>query len=167
VDFRLVAASDAPVLSRLNHDAYRGYVDWAPPGWEPPAFEEREIAERLELPGTWGQVALDGDEPVGYVILSPARTLGEVRTPIPGLAHLWHLFVARAWWGRGVAVRLHVAAMAEARRAGYSEAMLRTPRDNARARRFYEREGWRASGAELFAPDMLLDLVEYRRMLRP
>jgi GNAT superfamily N-acetyltransferase len=165
--YRPAGPADAPALSRLNYEAYGGYVEWAPPGWEPPEYEEHEIAERFELPGTWGQVALHGDEPVGYVILSPARTLGEVRTPIQGLAHLWHLFVARPWWGSGVAVRLHAAAMDEARRAGYGEAMLRTPRDNARARRFYEREGWRTSGAELFTEELRLDLVEYRRMLRP
>ncbi len=101
------------------------------------------------------------------MILCPARTIGEVRAPISGLAHLWHLFVARRWWGTGAAVELHGAAIEEARRAGYREAMLRTPRDNARARAFYEREGWRPSGAELFTHDLHLDLVEYRRMLRP
>jgi GNAT superfamily N-acetyltransferase len=104
---------------------------------------------------------------VGYAALTPARTREEPRRPIAGLGHLWHLFVVPAWWGRGVATHLLAEAMSEAERRRYTAARLWTPRANARARAFYLREGWRETGAEMFAEDLQLDLVEYRRMLVP
>jgi len=44
---------------------------------------------------------------------------------------------------------------------GYRTARLHTPAGHARARRFYERRGWRVSAP----PEMWLDLsvIEYRR----
>lgn len=51
-----------------------------------------------------------------YVAFYPARErelIGErhwtERPKIPGLAHLWQLFVLPEWWGRGVAPLLHHA----------------------------------------------------------
>jgi GNAT superfamily N-acetyltransferase len=51
--------------------------------------------------------------------------------------HLAYLFVRRAAWGRGAGSALLAAADART---------LRVPIDNERARRFYERRGWRDSG---------------------
>jgi hypothetical protein len=48
---------------------------------------------------------------------------------------------------------------------GYREMRLWTPRDSGRARTFYERDGWSPSGAERYADDLRLNVVEYRRML--
>jgi len=62
--------------------------------------------------------------------------------------------------GTGLAARLHDAFLAEVRDRGYRTARLHTPAGHARARRFYERRGWRVSAP----PETWLDLavIEYR-----
>lgn len=54
--------------------------------------------------------------------------------------------------------------MQEAARQGYGAMRLYTPIAQARARRFYEREGWVLEGDALESP-MGMPLVEYRRTL--
>lgn len=83
---------------------------------------------------------------------------------IPGLAHLWQLFVLPEWWGRGVAPLLHDHAIAEMRRRRYSDARLFTPSLQARARRFYERRGW-SRGAKAWNERFSLMMTEYRLSL--
>jgi GNAT superfamily N-acetyltransferase len=77
----------------------------------------------------------------------------------------WQLFVRPPWQGRGVATRLMRAAEAEARRRGFTRMRLWTPRDAARARRFYEREGWTATGSTRGSASVGLPLVQYARVL--
>lgn len=148
-------------------DASSTYSEWAPPGWSPElslADSERKlIPERLGLPGWWSRVAEHDHLMVGYVILRPAVEPEAPDEPIPGLVHVWHLFVRRAWWGRGVATSLLSGGLAEAAERGYDSARLWTPRENARARAFYRREGWRETGEETYASQLDLALVEYRR----
>ena len=55
--------------------------------------------------------------------------------------------------------------MEEATRRGYARMRLFTPAGQARARAFYEREGWRTDGVIMPEPLLGLDLVEYRREL--
>ena len=83
----------------------------------------------------------------------------------PALAHLRNLFVDREHWGSGVAATLLDASAAEARERGFSTMRLFTPAGQARARRFYEREGWSAVGEEFDVPALGLPLVEYRYAL--
>ena len=169
--FRAGRRDDAAALARLVRDAFATYDEWADPNWERPDLDaqtELQLQARLGTSACWALLAESDGQPVGYVALVPARTLGEEpRHPIRRLAHLWHLFVLREWWGTGLAAHLLDEAVAEARRRGYREARLFTPRDNRRARAFYEREGWSDSGLELFGDDLELQLVEYRRMLAP
>jgi GNAT superfamily N-acetyltransferase len=53
------------------------------------------------------------------------------------------LYVVPERWGRGVAVALHDAALEGLRRDGFERCHLWVLEDNSRARRFYERLGWR------------------------
>jgi GNAT superfamily N-acetyltransferase len=62
----------------------------------------------------------------------------------PRAAELRALFVRPRWFGTGLADRLHEEFVAAARARAYPWAWLSTPAANARARRFYERRGWRA-----------------------
>jgi GNAT superfamily N-acetyltransferase len=130
----------------LHHVAagFHSYAAFASPGWQPPldvhARRDWE-ADVLADPATWALLALAG-----------------------GLAHLWQLFVLPDWWGRGVAPRLHDAAIDEMRARGYVSARLFTPSQHARARRFYERRGWIAED-EAFNEDLALPLTEYRLVL--
>ena len=83
---------------------------------------------------------------------------------VPGVAHFWQLFVRAPWWGTGLATELHAAAVAEAAHRGFAAMRLFTPAGQARARRFYEREGW--TGGAPFDDDTFgMPLVEYRREL--
>jgi len=65
--------------------------------------------------------------------------------------------------GSGLATELLARAVAEARAQGYRRMRFFTPRDQARARRFYEREGFVWTGSETLEPDLGLVLVEYLR----
>ena len=85
--------------------------------------------------------------------------------PPPGTINLWQLFVRPPWQGRGLAARLLDAAEAEARRRGYLRLRLWTARDAGRARRFYEREGWTATGSARADSPLALPIVEYERRL--
>ena len=50
-------------------------------------------------------------------------------------------------WGAGHGSALHEAAMDHLAKEGFGEAVLWVLEGNERARRFYERRGWRADGA--------------------
>jgi GNAT superfamily N-acetyltransferase len=161
-------------LDALLHDIAAGfasYVEFAPAGWQPPDPERRREweAEVLDDPATWALLALVDGAPAGHVAFIPARERSaeesgaawQTRPVVPGLAHLWQLFVLPDWWGRGVARILHDAAIAEMHAQGYRTARLYTPAGHTRARRFYERRGWTAV-AEAFNEDFGLQLTEYR-----
>lgn len=57
------------------------------------------------------------------------------------------MYVRPAAWGTGLADELHAAAVAELRRRDGGRARLWVLEQNARARRFYERHGWRPDGS--------------------
>ena len=65
----------------------------------------------------------------------------------------------------GWPARLHRLALEEATRQEYATIRLYTPHGAARARAFYEREGWEQAGRAFPEPLLGLDLVEYRRAL--
>ena len=75
-------------------------------------------------------------------------------------AHLWQLFVAREHWGGGLAGTLLRLALADARDRGFERVALWTPRDHGRARRFYAREGFAATGVARFDDELGLGLVQ-------
>jgi GNAT superfamily N-acetyltransferase len=162
---RRATLDDVPVLVETSRQGFEGYAAFSPPGWAPPdpETEAAGIWDRLSRPDAWCVIAHDGAEVAGHVGFLAARD--EEREPIPGLAHLWALFVREPWWGSGLAARLHAMAIAEATAQGYEAMRLYTPARQARARRFYEREGWATDGAERHEPMFALDLVEYRRRL--
>jgi GNAT superfamily N-acetyltransferase len=138
--FRLAVPADAPTIARtmaLGFDTYRAF---GPIGWQPPQDMTALVAMRLATPGAWALLAEVAGEPAGHVGLLPDHG-DEART-----AYLWQLFVRPPWWGTGLAGALHDAFVAEARARGYRQGALNTPAPHARARRFYERRGWRPDG---------------------
>jgi GNAT superfamily N-acetyltransferase len=126
----------------------------------------------LADPATWALLGLVDDAPVGHVTFTPARQrrpddpdgAWQSRPLIAGLANLRQLFVRPDWWGRGVAPILHDAAIAEMRARRYPSVRLYTPAWHVRARRFYERRGWIATG-EAFNDEFGVPLAEYRLAL--
>jgi GNAT superfamily N-acetyltransferase len=154
---RAATLDDASVFGALIAGGFASYRAFQPAGWEPPgvAGETARSAERLARPETWARLALDGATPAGCVLFEPAPGL-------PGIAHLANLFVEPAWSGSGLAARLHAGAVAAMRARGHRTGRLFTPEAQARARRFYEREGWRPVDAPRWEELLGMSLVEYR-----
>jgi len=76
-------------------------------------------------------LALD-DEPVGAACVTRGWLQG--------------LYVVPERWGTGLADALHDRALDEVRALGSKSCRLLVLEDNIRARRFYERRGWRENG---------------------
>jgi len=92
----------------------------------------------------------------------PLSTDGEERR----VAELYALYVRPAWWSTGTGRALMDRVLARSAAAGYSSITLWVLRDNARARRFYERAGFAPDGASsvLERLDGVTE-VRYRRPL--
>jgi GNAT superfamily N-acetyltransferase len=164
--FRAATPSDAERITAVTMEGFETYRAFAPEGWTPPPADD----ERARLLGllaedwVWYRVAEHDGELVGHVGFLPAeRTFAPAGDP--ALAHFRQLFVARAHWGTGLAAQLHGAALAEARARGFTAMRLFTPAPQARARRFYEREGWALARPPAFDERIGLDIAEYRRAL--
>lgn len=150
-----------PAADAVVREGFASYRSFGIPGWEPPAEPMPELDVRLA--NGWGVVAEDGGEIVGFGAFSQARASAMEGPPLPGLAHVWAIFVRETHWGAGIANALLAAVTAEIARQGYAEARLITPALQARARRFYAREGWREVGEPFAAEALGLDVVELRR----
>ncbi|MEN0015279.1 MAG: GNAT family N-acetyltransferase [Solirubrobacteraceae bacterium] len=168
-----MTGSGEPVLRPATHDdigamaatvveAFAGYLDFAPPGWEPPplATEVAYLEQHFATHGTWVRVAEDaGGGMAGHVLIRR----GSPAIPDERVGHFGMLFVRPPWWGTGLAVRLIDAGVAAAPGLGYESLRLTTPAAHGRARRFYEREGWRLTGPPTFDRPFGMDMVVYRR----
>ena len=143
---------------------YRGvipdsYLDSLRPA-ESAELWRRAVSERHRR--TRHLVAAAGTEPVGFAAVGPYR--GD--EPV---GELYAINVDPAWMGRGVGRVLIGAAVDELAGAGHRHALLWVLRDNPRARRFYERNGWEADGTEkttAFDGRPVLEL-RYARRLDP
>jgi GNAT superfamily N-acetyltransferase len=158
---RRARPADAETVARtawLGTDTWRAF---APAGWAPRSLEEGLVftRRRLTAPGAWALLAFVDGEPAGHYATVPGDW-DEPRSVV-----LWGLFVRPAWWGSGLADRLHEAFVAEARERGYPQAWLATPAPHARARRFYERRGWRAD--TLLEEGRGMPMAIYGRSLLP
>jgi GNAT superfamily N-acetyltransferase len=163
---RRAAVADAERMVAITTEGFETYRAFAPPGWQPPsAAEELErLQELLPAPDVWYLVAEDAGELVGHVGFLPA---GRARHGVdePGLAHFRQLFVTATHWGSGLATTLHRTALEAAAHRGFTAMRLFTPAGQARARRFYEREGWSVVPSP-DAPSLTgLEIVEYRLSL--
>jgi GNAT superfamily N-acetyltransferase len=159
---RRALPADAEAMSATQQTGLERYRAFAPPGWRPPdarsAPEMARVRVRLAEPSTWAMIAEDRGLVAGHA--------GYVPQPgVAGSAHLWQLFVRPPWWGSGLATALLGEAVAAATTEGYRRMRFFTPREQARARAFYEREGFADTGWEAFEPNVGLVLVEYAREL--
>jgi GNAT superfamily N-acetyltransferase len=160
--------SGTPVVTRVGEGAWRDWRDVrlaaladSPDAFGPPVSEEQGLGEEAWREMTRAAaifIATAGGTAVG-VVAGLARESATER----GLGAMW---VAPAWRGRGVASMLADAVVEWARSQGARRLGLWVPADNARARRFYGKQGFRATGRSRQFPgapgrlieEMLLDL---------
>jgi RimJ/RimL family protein N-acetyltransferase len=140
-------AGDVGRLALVSSLAKQTYQRWAANTWRPPtpASEERRWRELLADRHGRVYIAALGEEVVGAVSITAARTDGGRGEEVPGLAHLGRMFVHPERWGQGIGSVLLLRAVAEMQQRGYRTAQLYTGAGNTRSRRFYERHGWRLS----------------------
>jgi GNAT superfamily N-acetyltransferase len=158
-----VTPDDAAELTATVASGFDSYRAFAPPGWKPPEQVASVAAThaRLATPGTWGLAArTQSGDPIGHVAFVASQT-SVWPDKADDLAHLWQLFVREPFWGSGVAPTLLRRATDEAARQGYASMRLYTPAGQARARRFYEREGWTLRGDPIES-ELGIPVVEYR-----
>lgn len=115
-----------------------------------PARQAAELAE----PGVVALLAEDAaGAPAGYALLRVAAPPADLAPAAGGdgtAAEIARFYVDRAHHGRGVARALMAACVAEAARRGARALWLQVWDGNARAIRFYEREGFRHAGLRTF-----------------
>jgi GNAT superfamily N-acetyltransferase len=157
---------DAERIATVLTESFESYRSFAPPGWEPPdsQAELKRLRAFLGNGEVWCLVAEDRGEMAGHVAIMPSR-IHSHPSDDDAMAHFWQLFVREPWWGTGVAAALHAEAVREAGARGFTSMRLFTPAAQARARRFYEREGWTPAGAPFDDLDFGMPLVEYRRAI--
>lgn len=111
------------------------------------------------------QPEADDERVVGFASYGPER---ERARGFTGRGELWAFYLHPDVWGTGVADRLLEHAHERLLAEGFVEAVLWVLDDNPRARRFYERHGWTATGIEASFDaycDVAVPEVEYRRRL--
>jgi GNAT superfamily N-acetyltransferase len=138
---------DETEIARVHVAAWRAaYRDTMPDAFLDSLDEKQRATrwrERIEnpLPGKRRMLVATANESiVGFAGVGPARD---------GLAtrgELYMINLAPAAWGTGIGRALLAKCVADLASFGHREAFLWVVRQNARARRFYEREGWTHEG---------------------
>ena len=129
-------------------------IDEVTAQWEQRLGAERDLGQRAF-------VAHDADVVVGVVLAGPDAIQRHV-------GHLARLYVTPDRWERGIGTILYSAATNHLRAAGFQETTLWVLEHNDRARRWYERLGWRSTGERkpVYPPGSIDDL-RYRTLLEP
>jgi GNAT superfamily N-acetyltransferase len=168
LEFRPITRPDIDQAAALVADSFAGYREFAPAGWRPPGVSEqvRGLKGWIDDPDFWGELACVSREQAGHATSIPAVRHWFRTVTDPSLAHLGHLFVKPRYWGSGVATQLLAHAMDAAAKRGFGAMRLFVPVGQARARRFYAREGFAAVG-EPFEFGLGLPMLEYRCLLTP
>lgn len=163
IDYRPGSSADIDALVATTLAGYTTYVAFAPAGWAPP--DQREwLLEQFQRPRVWCEIASIDGEPCGHSLVVPASE-SRLRDPDPTVGHVRHLFVRPEQHGSGAAAALNARLLDEGRTRGFARMRLFTPAPHARARRFYEREGWSLASAPEFVPELGIAMVEYRQDL--
>jgi RimJ/RimL family protein N-acetyltransferase len=161
---RDATSGDAPRIAAAVREAIARYRDISPPGWRPD--EHTDLEERATLVDATYRCVLaePGGVLAGHVGWWPAAA-SRAGSDDPGLIHLRQLFVHPGWWGTGLADRLMAIAVDASRAGGFTRMRLFTPAAQGRARRFYERAGWRPAGPPIYEPRFGMPIIEYARDL--
>jgi GNAT superfamily N-acetyltransferase len=132
---------EAELLAGIQRDAsVAALAHIFPPERYP--FPIEEIRER------WDRALIDSEIAV-LVAEAGGQPVG-----IAGYRAEWldGLYVVPAFWGRGIAGELHDGVLDRLRESGSWRCHLWVLEHNGRARRFYERRGWRLNGETRVVP---------------
>lgn len=146
-EVRRATPEDAAAIARVHVASWR--VTYASLGEE--FLASLDVNERIAL---WTRVLAEGESQtfvaeadeaiVAFVNLRPSRDEGAD----PSTGEVVAIYAAPEAWGTGAGRALMAAALDELRQLGFADAVLWVLDTNDRARRFYERAGWAADGAE-------------------
>jgi GNAT superfamily N-acetyltransferase len=142
VVIRAARPADAEPLAQCQlacwRETYTGMVDPDRLSAALAGVAQRTARWRQDLAGDHGTLlADDSGEVVGFAAAGPGR-----EEDLDLTAQLYAIYTRQAYWGQGVGHRLMTAAV------GDEDSFLWVFRDNARARDFYTRHGYRPDGAE-------------------
>jgi GNAT superfamily N-acetyltransferase len=134
-EIREARAAEGPALAAVQELAsLAALAHIFPPEMYPyprEAVQARWAVAVIE-PETRALIAVSDEEPVGAACVTDGWLEG--------------LYVVPERWGTGLADELHDRALDEVRGLGSALCRLWVLEDNSRARRFYERRGWRENG---------------------
>ncbi|HSS66994.1 MAG TPA: bifunctional GNAT family N-acetyltransferase/NUDIX hydrolase [Nocardioidaceae bacterium] len=142
------------VLKRVTQEDHDAFVAL----WQAAIDERRTqlglalhepVGSAIDRPGAFGVGVFDGDHMVSAAVAMPGRSDdGRGRDNVPGLAHISSVATRPDRWGEGLAGSAVRAVLSIVRRHGYARVQLWTHRDNERALRLYDHEGFVRSGRE-------------------
>jgi GNAT superfamily N-acetyltransferase len=160
---------DAAALADINRRGWLfAYADIVPAETLREAAEDLEArwADSLARPDDAHEIWVatdDGDTAVGFVSVGSPRDAD----PGPGEGELRAIYLAPEVVGQGVGRALLACGEAALARLGYAVATLWVFEANARARRFYERNGWIEQLGSGPGPWGWAPSVRYRKALAP
>jgi len=159
---RRATEDDAAGIARVQVETWRAaYADALPSE----TLRDIDVARRAEQWRGWlgGASSTFVGEVDGEI--RGFTGVGEAREE-PGVGELYTIYVLPSDWGTGLGTSLIERAEQELRARGFGSALLDVLAENPRARRFYERQGWRAT--ETFRSTFLghdVELARYRKEL--
>ena len=131
-------------------------------------FWSRQLGEMEAPSAAW--VAVEGEHVAGFVSIGPEseHDVDDTGKPTgddgPAPGELYAIYLEPEAWSRGLGRALMAAAVEGLRAGGFPTAILWVFAANDRARRFYERAGWRLDGGTRSweASGTSLPVVRYR-----
>jgi GNAT superfamily N-acetyltransferase len=160
---RTAISADAYAFAEVITAAQSTWIEWAGEALTPYDVAELTVTwrARLEDPTTIAHISVTGGRITAVAAAGPEAASFQPSRLESTSAHLSTLFALPETHGDGSTQALHDAVLAELAARGYQTVRLWVPAGAQRARRFYERNGWAATGATtLFAG---LERVEMRR----
>jgi GNAT superfamily N-acetyltransferase len=174
ITVRGAVLADAQAISEVDHASHlAAYSPIFGVGYRPRVSQEHSLSHWQSIlngdqsrGSHWELIACIGDQIAAYARLTPSRDADAS----PGeVGEVGALYVHPDWWRRGVGRTLLNASLDFLAKQGYSIATLWTLEVNARARTFYEAEGWQEDGGrqqlELDLPGVNLTEVRYRKVI--
>ncbi len=159
-DVRVATPAEmAPLAELQRRSSLTAYRHIFPPEAPKPSFEHL-----LSLWGSW----LSSGTLTGFIAEVDSDLVGAVLAGAdpdePSCGHMARMYVVPERWGQGIGRLLYSVAIEHLRDAGYAESTLWVLEGNARARSWYERLGWVATGERkaVFQPAGI-DELRYRR----